>query len=111
MMQYGREFTMNDNILKKFVDIINERGRTDELFDITSILSNKQEKKFERMQGMMSKLFSANNLAEGLEQVANDKLTEDEQISILMIMKLVENMMSEVESSVSDIPSSYGMYH
>jgi len=102
---------MSNNILKQFVDIIKERGRTDELFDITTILSNKQEKKFERMQEMMGKLFSAGNLAEGLEKVADDKLTEDEQISILMIMKLMETMMSEVENTVSDIPASYGMYH
>jgi len=102
---------MSNNILKQFVDIIKERGRTDELFDITTILSNKQEKKFERMQEMMGKLFSAGNLAEGLEKVADDKLTEDEQISILMIMKLMETMMSEVENTVSDIPTSYGMYH
>ena len=102
---------MSNNILKEFVDIINERGRTDELFDITTILSDKQEKKFERMQEMMGKLFSAGNLAEGLEKVADDKLTEDEQISILMIMKLMETMMSEVENTVSDIPASYGMYH
>ena len=58
----------------------------------------------------MSKLFSATNLADGLEKVADDNLTEDEQISILMVMKLVETMMSEVDT-VSDVPSSYGMYH
>jgi len=101
---------MNDNILTKFVDVIRERGKTDELFDITTILSDTQEEKFQRMQELMSKLFSATNLADGLEKVADDNLTEDEQISILMVMKLVENMMSEVDA-VSDIPSSYGMYH
>ena len=102
---------MNNNILKKFVDVIKERGKTDEMFDITTILSDTQEEKFQKMQELMSKLFSATNLADGLEKVADDNLSEDEQISILMVMKLVETMMSEVDK-VSDVPSSsYGMYH
>ena len=110
MTPYGREFTMN-NILKKFANAINERKESDEMFDITTILTDKQSKKFQKLQVVMAKLFSAENLAEGLEKVADDNnLNEDEQMSILLIMKLVETMMSEMEGiEVSDIPSE-GMY-
>ena len=110
MIPYGKEYTMN-NILKKFANIINEKKNSDEMFDITTILTNKQSKKFQKLQVVMAKLFSADNLAEGLEKVADDdNLNEDEQMSILLIMKLVETMMSETEGiGVSDIPSD-GMY-
>ena len=110
MIPYGREYTMN-NILKKFANVINEKKNSDEMFDITTILTDKQSKKFQKLQVVMAKLFSADNLAEGLEKVADDNnLNEDEQMSILLIMKLVETMMSEMEGTeVSDVPND-GMY-
>ena len=110
MIPYGREYTMN-NILKKFANVINEKKDSDEMFDITTILTDKQSKKFQKLQVVMAKLFSAENLAEGLEKVADDdNLNEDEQMSILLIMKLVETMMSEMEGTeVSDVPNA-GMY-
>ena len=100
-----------NNILKKFANVINEKKNSDEMFDITTILTDKQSEKFKKLQVVMAKLFSAENLAEGLEKVADDdNLNEDEQMSILLIMKLVETMMSEMEGTeVSDVPND-GMY-
>ena len=100
-----------NNILKKFANVISEMKDSDEMFDITTILTEKQSKKFQKLQVVMAKLFSAENLAEGLDKVADDdNLNEDEQMSILLIMKLVETMMSETEGmGVSDVPSD-GMY-
>ena len=101
------------NILKRFVKIINERKESDEMFDITTILTDNQSKKFQKLQVVMAKLFSADNLAEGLGKVADDdNLNEDEQMSILLIMKLVETMMSDMEGNgISDVPSiDAGMY-
>ena len=110
MIPYGKEFTMT-NILKKFVTEINERKDSNEMFDITTILTDKQSIKFQKLQVVMAKLFSAGNIAEGLEKVANEnELSEDEQMSILLIMKLVETMMSEMEGmDVGNVPD-VGMY-
>ena len=110
-MTYGRESTIMSRILQRFVDAI--KSQENEMFDVTTILTKKQKDKFSKMQQAMALLFKGGNLADGLEQVVNEyELSEDEEMTFLLIMKLLETMIGSMPDGdgIPTIGNDMGMY-
>jgi len=83
-------------ILERFLTEINERKDSEQMFDITTILTTKQKSKFERLNTVMRTLLSGDNLAEGLDKVVGAyELSENEEMTFLMIMKMMEAIIDE----------------
>ena len=83
-------------ILEQFLTKVNEGKDSDQMFDITTILTDKQKNKFERLNTIMRTLLSGENLAEGLDRVVGAyDLSESEQMTFLMIMKMMEAIIDE----------------
>lgn len=74
------------------------------LFDITTILSEQNVEVFENYQNAMALLFKGPNFAEGIEKINNSiELTEIEQVSLLFILKVIENLIGNMEEGIIDI--------
>ena len=103
-------------ILERFLSEVTERmdtNKTDQMFDITTIITKNQNEKFERLNTVMRTLLSGDNLAEGLERVVGAyDLSENEQMTFLMIMKMMEAI---IDDDLSELTNSFaspdaGMY-
>ena len=103
-------------ILERFLSEVTEKmntNKTDQMFDITTILTKNQNEKFERLNTVMRTLLSGDNLAEGLERVVGAyDLSENEQMTFLMIMKMMEAI---IDDDLSELTNSFaspdaGMY-
>ena len=74
------------------------------LFDITSILSEQHIKVFENYQSAMALLFKGPNFAEGIQKINDSiELTETEQVSLLFILKVIENLIGDMEEGIIDV--------
>jgi len=108
-MMYGRESTIMSRILRRFIDAIN--SEENKMFDVTTILTKKQREKFSKMQQAMALLFKGGNLADGLEKVVGEyDLSEDEEMTFLLIMKLLETMIGSMPDDLPSLGNDTGMY-
>tara|TARA_Y100001951_G_scaffold78837_1_gene66491 strand:- start:177 stop:506 length:330 start_codon:yes stop_codon:yes gene_type:complete len=74
------------------------------LFDITTILSEQNVEVFENYQNAMAILFKGPNFAEGIQKINDSiELTEIEQVSLLFILKVIENLIGNMEEGISEL--------
>lgn len=74
------------------------------LFDITTILSEQNIKLFETYQNAMAILFKGPNFAEGIEKINDSiKLTELQQVSLLFMLKVIENLIGNMEEGLLEL--------
>ena len=91
-----------NKLLIKFLEGIEKEDTG--LFDFTTILSEKNIETFETYQSAMALLFKGPNFAEGIENI-NDtiKLTELQQVSLLFMLKVIENLLGNMEEGISEL--------
>lgn len=107
---YGRGFSVSNDILRKFYEAVeNAQADNEEKLDIEELLTTRQMKIFTLYEQIVANLFSGNNLQEGLTKVIDgNALTQPEQISVLMFLKLFESF---TQSQMPHIPKmDGGMY-
>jgi len=74
------------------------------LFDITTILSEQNIELFETYQKAMAILFKGPNFAEGIEKINDSiKLTELQQVSLLFMLKVIENLIGNMEEGLLEL--------
>ena len=101
-------------ILEQFLTKVNEGKDSNQMFDITTILTDKQKDKFERLNTVMRTLLSGENLAEGLDRVVGAyDLSESEQMTFIMILKMMEAIIDEDLNELTEtfsVSPDAGMY-
>ena len=81
-----------NNLLVQFVNELNEANRNNkQTLDIRHIMTNAEKYRFDLLEGVITELFSAENLMAGIEKVINNKpLSSPDQVSVLLFLKMFE---------------------
>ena len=90
---------MNKNkILRKFVSEIDNSDK--DYLDIRSIFTARQKNVYTKLERTMDVLFSSKNIYDGLgEIIEQHDLTQNEQVFVLMILKMYEVAFSAFDES------------
>jgi len=108
---------MNENELLKQFSVAIEKAMedNDSKLDIDTLLNTRQMKIFTLYEEIVGKLFSGKSLQEGLIKVIDGRsLTQTEQVTVLMFLKLFESFTSsfgQLQDIMPNIPRmDGGMY-
>ena len=98
-----------NNLLRKFYEAIeNAKADNDERLDIEELLTSRQMKIFKLHEELVAQLFSGKSLQEGLTEVIDGRsLTQTEQITVLMFLKLFESF-TNISQLMPNIPKMDG---
>ena len=102
-----------NNILRKFYEAVeNAKADDEEKLDIEQLLTTRQLKIFTLHEEIVGNLFSGNSLQEGLTKVIDGRaLTQTEQVTVLMFLKLFESFTNIGQLQIPNIPKmDGGMY-
>jgi|1_EtaG_2_1085319.scaffolds.fasta_scaffold18852_3 hypothetical protein len=88
-----------NKILRKFVSEIDSNEEKDYL-DIRTIFTTRQKNVYTKLERTMDVLFSSKNIYEGLSEIIEQHdLTQNEQVFVLMILKMYEVAFSAFDES------------
>jgi len=88
-----------NKILRRFINEI-DKGEGKEYLDIRTIFDTRQKNVYAKLESTITALFSNQNIYEGLNEVINEhELTQNEQVFVLMILKMYEVAFSTFHDS------------
>jgi len=87
-----------NKILRKFVSEIDSSDK--DYLDIRSIFTTRQKNVYTKLERTMDVLFSSKNIYDGLSEIIEQhELTQNEQVFVLMILKMYEVAFSAFDES------------
>jgi len=107
--QISTEMDEKNKLLIQFVNELNEANRNNkQRFDIRHIMTNMERHRFDLLEGVITELFSAENLMAGIEKVINNKsLSSSDQVSVLLFLKMFETFAELMNKKTNNETDEY----
>ena len=96
-----------NKILDKFLTMIDDASNNQaSTIDVKKILTPTQFRQFNKMEKVITTMFTSNNLHEGIRKTINDaELTSTQQINVLIMLKIFETFIGVMkEAGIDNIP-------
>ena len=102
-----------NKILDKFLTMIDDASNNQaSTIDVKKILTPTQFRQCNKMEKVITTMFTSNNLHEGIRKTINDaELTSTQQINVLIMLKIFETFIGVMkEAGIDNIPRQDGDY-
>lgn len=103
---------MKNKLLTKFLTEVEKADKEDEqMFDIKHLMTNAQRMQFDKLEGVVADLFGAENLYAGIKKTVKDtELTNAQQVSVLVFLKIFETFIQSVSKLGENMPTPDDLY-
>ena len=96
-----------NKLLTNFLSAVKKADAGNEqTFDIKHLMTSAQRTQFDKLEGVVAELFSAENLYTGIEKTIKDtELTNTQQVSVLVFLKIFETFIQTVSELGVNMPT------